>query len=90
MVNTVSEVIGWIGTAMYIGAYLFLTLGKLSVDRTLYHFINILGAVGLMINAFHYGNYPSVFVNVAWLAIALLAVMMILRKRRVHSGEAVE
>lgn len=90
MVNIICEIVGWAGTAAYIAGYLFLALGRLKADRTLYHFLNIAGAIGLTVNALHYGNYPSVFVNLAWFAIGLVAVIVILRKQRVHSDEAIE
>lgn len=90
MIDGFSEIMGWIGTITYIIAYLLLSLGKIRADKLLYHCLNILGAIGLMINAFYYRNFPSVFVNIAWFLIATLAIIIIIRKWRIHSDEVVE
>lgn len=75
------NIIGWLGTFCYIIAYLLLSLGKIRSERPLYHFLNILGAVGLTVNALHLEDYPNVIVNLVWFGIAVAAVVLILRKR---------
>ncbi|TCS88968.1 hypothetical protein EDD80_102159 [Anseongella ginsenosidimutans] len=78
-------IIGWVGAAMYILAYLLLTLGKLRSDSILYHFLNVLGAVGLIANAFHFNDYPNVVTNLLWLGIGCFAIFAIIagsRKRK--------
>jgi hypothetical protein len=78
---TIPIIIGWLGTFSYILAYLLLILGKIRAERSFYHILNILGAIGLMVNAVHFGDYPNVIVNLVWLGIALAALVMIVRKR---------
>jgi len=78
---TFAEILGWIGSTVYIIAYLLLSLKKVTADSPMYHLLNIVGAVGLIINAFHWKNYPSVLVNVAWFFIATVAISMILIKK---------
>lgn len=90
MLISFSEIMGWIGTIAYIIAYLLLSMGKLKPSRIMYHSLNIVGAIGLIINASHYGNYPSVFVNIAWFTIAIIAIFFIVKKWRIHSDEVVE
>lgn len=85
-----AEIMGWIGTVTYIIAYLLLSLRKLKAEKALYHCLNVLGSVGLMINGFYYGNFPSVFVNIAWFIIATLAIIIIVRRWRAPSDGVVE
>ena len=77
-----SEIIGWLGTLIYIAAYALLTWGKLRSDRSLYHILNVFGAAGLIVNGIYHGDYPSIFVNLAWLGIALVAAGIIFLKSR--------
>lgn len=86
MMLTLSEVIGWLGSALYIIAYLLLSLRKLKGDSIVYHVLNMLGATGLIVNALHWKDYPSLSVNIAWFCIGLLALVMILRSRRGREG----
>lgn len=76
-----SDLIGWLGTLAYIVAYLLLSLGKLKAEQKTYHVLNILGAVGLTVNAIHLNDYPNIIVNIVWLAIALMALIIVIRKK---------
>lgn len=70
-------VTGWVGAVMYILAYLLLTLGKLKANSVAYHFLNVLGALGLIANAFHFNDYPNVVTNLLWLGIGVFALFSI-------------
>lgn len=85
MTITIPEAVGWIGSILYVIAYLLLTLKKMTADNPIYHLLNILGAVGLIINAFHWGNLPSVAVNIVWLLIGAFALIMMVREKRNHA-----
>ena len=77
-----SSFLGWIGTFSYLIAYFLLSINKLRSDQRLYHILNISGAIGLTYNAVFLNDYPNVIVNVAWAAIALWAIISIVRKKR--------
>lgn len=85
---TLAEALGWFGSALYILAYLLLSLKKLTADSSLYHSLNILGATGLIVNAFHLGDFPSMAVNLVWVAIALFAIIMIYRRKHDRADSA--
>lgn len=85
MASGIWEIAGWLGAVLYVSAYLLLTAGKLKADSFLYHFLNILGAVCLIINAFHFSDYPNVVTNLLWLGIGIVAVIA-LGVRRKRSG----
>lgn len=77
------DIPGWAGTFFYVLGYVLLTMGKIKSDQKIYHWLNALGALGLIANALYLSDYPSFVVNFIWLAIAAGAIVWLLvRKRR--------
>lgn len=68
------NVVGWLAAITMLAAYVLLTLGRLKASSSSYHWLNIISGVGLMANSGWNGAYPSVFINVVWLAIGLYGV----------------
>jgi hypothetical protein len=73
--------LGWIGSFSYLLAYLLLSLNKLKSNQPVYHILNIIGALGLTSNAIFIQDYPNVIVNVFWGMIALMAILLVWRKK---------
>lgn len=73
--------IGWTGAILYIIGYLLLSFRIIKATSILYHLINILGAMGLIFNAYFLKDNPNLIVNLAWLAIGTLAIIDIVRKK---------
>ena len=71
MTSLAVDVIGWTGTLLVLMAYLLITNRRLSSESKLYQIMNLAGAMGLIINGYVNGAYPSVGLNVAWSFIAL-------------------
>jgi hypothetical protein len=63
------EVLGWIGAVLIILAYALLSAGKVAADSRAYHYMNIAGALGFIVNSGWNGAYPSAALNVVWLGI---------------------
>jgi len=82
--NTWIDVVGWIGAAALLAAYGLVSTKRVQGDSTVYQLPNLIGSVLLMVNTIHYGAYPSAFVNLVWLGIAIYA----LRKIRARSSAA--
>ena len=80
-------IIGWIGAFLFIIAYLLLSLGKLKADGIIYHLMNVLGAICLIINALALEDEPGFFVNFIWMLIGLFAIAGILRAALVRKAE---
>jgi Glycosyl hydrolase family 92 N-terminal domain len=68
------NVVGWLAAIAMLAAYVLLTLGRLKASSSSYHWLNIMSGVGLMANSGWNGAYPSVCINVVWLAIGLYGV----------------
>jgi hypothetical protein len=80
--NNLYPLLGWTGTFAYLLAYFLLSINKIKANQSIYHALNIVGAIGLTTNAIYYADLPNVVVNLAWGIIALTALIVIYRKRK--------
>jgi hypothetical protein len=78
--KTVIECAGWLGALLILGAYCLVTTGRLQARSALYQWMNIVGAVGFIINSGWNGAWPSAWLNIVWLAIGIYGVT---RSRRI-------
>jgi hypothetical protein len=74
-IKMIIEIIGWIGAGCVIWAYYLISSGKANNKNQLYQWLNMIGAILLIINTISLMAYPSAFVNVVWLVIAVLGLM---------------
>jgi hypothetical protein len=81
--KTFVEIVGWTATVLILGAYGLNSSGKVQARSSLYQWMNIVGALGLIINSGWNGAWPSVGLNVVWFAISLYAL------RRNRSARAI-
>ncbi len=68
------DILGWVGASVVLVAYALVSARRVSGDSTAYQLLNLVGSAFLIINTVHYGAYPSTFVNVVWLGIAVYAI----------------
>ena len=68
------DIIGWVGAIFYILGYGLVATHHLSSDKKLFHFLNIIGALGLSIAGWHNHDIPSFGLNVAWGFIAIFGL----------------
>ena len=81
-IELVVDVLGWIGVAALLVAYGLVSARKLDGGSFPYQILNLLGSALLILNSLYYGAYPSVGINIAWIAIALISISQIIRKAR--------
>ena len=75
------EVAGWTGASLILGAYLLLSMGKLTGQSMLYQGMNVAGAAGFIINGWWHGAVPSAALNVVWMLIGGVALWRIKQRR---------
>ena len=80
MKRQIAELLGWYGVIAILGAYASLNFGLLSVNNLLYQFLNLSGAIGIVIDALRQKNYQPAVLNVVWFLIALFAVIRIVAR----------
>jgi hypothetical protein len=71
---------GWTAALLILGAYGLLSVGKIQARSMLYQWMNIVGAVGFIINCAWNDAWPSVALNVVWVGIGVYALR---RNRRI-------
>jgi len=71
MADLIIEIIGWIGMFLVLLAYFLITWKKVDRESKLYHSMNLIGAILLGTNSTINGAYPSSFLNVIWILIAV-------------------
>ena len=69
--KTFIECSGWLGALRILGAYGLVTAGKLQPRSALYQWMNMVGAVGFIVNSGWNGAWPSAWLNIVWLAIGI-------------------
>jgi hypothetical protein len=77
------DAIGWAGAALLLVAYAMVSSKKLEGDSMAYQFLNIVGSLLLAANTISYRAYPSSFVNLIWIGIAVFSIAT---RRRLSSG----
>ncbi len=75
MVKLLVDLLGWVGALVLLGAYAGVSFKKLRADGAFYQFLNGLGSLFLVVNTMYYHAFPSAFVNVIWICIAVTAGM---------------
>ncbi len=82
VVEVAVEAAGWVGAALILGAYLLLSMGKVSGQSALYQGMNVAGAAGFIVNGWWHGALPSAVLNVIWMMIGGVALWRMVAKRR--------
>jgi hypothetical protein len=80
-VNFAVEIVGWVGAVLILIAYGLLSSGKVDGRSRLYQGMNIVGAVGFVVNSGLNGAYPSAALNVVWIGIGVYALVRNSRAR---------
>ena len=71
----VYEIVGWCGTIAILLAYFLVSVEMLSFKSKIYQFLNLFGAIGIIINSGVHGAIPSVGLNAVWLLIAVYGLV---------------
>ena len=69
------NVVGWIGMACLIGAYVLVTLGRITGPGLTFQLMNLVGGGFLMVNSAYYGAWPSAALNVVWVVIGTVGLV---------------
>ncbi|TDI16803.1 MAG: hypothetical protein E2P05_03365 [Acidobacteria bacterium] len=78
--NLLIDILGWIGAIGLLAAYVLISAKKVEGDSTRYQLLNLVGSFFLILNTLYYGAYPSSFLNLFWIAVALYALRKVIGK----------
>jgi len=76
------DLLGWLAAAALLYAYGSVSFHRMAPGSRLYQALNIFGSVLLIINTGYHHAWPSTFVNIIWVFIAIFA----LRKAAQHAA----
>lgn len=62
---------GWLAALLILGAYALITAGRIEARSAPFQWMNVIGAVGFIINCAWNGAWPSVALNVVWVGIGV-------------------
>lgn len=71
--DVVIEIIGWVGSAMVVTAYALMVKGGTNV-LFICNYFNLFGAAFVAINCYYNMSFPSLFLNITWMGIALIGI----------------
>ena len=71
----ITEIIGWIGTILIVGAYFLNINGKIKSSSVPYIISNLVGGILFSVYTYVHRTYPNMVVNIIWVIIAIAALM---------------
>ena len=74
MLNLLIEATGWIEAGLILLAYAMLSTGRIAARSRLYQGLNLLGAMGFVVNSGWNGAIPSAALNVIWMGFSCYAL----------------
>ena len=82
--ETLGIMIGLMGVATNLAAYLLLSMGRLRPNNPRYQWMNVGGTIAIILSLFVQFNAAAMVLNIAWLTVSAVALMRIYKIR----GEA--
>ncbi len=73
--ETLSPILGWIGTTLIFLAYLLISLKKVDSGNVTYQLMNLVGAAALGVNVYYQQVWPALALEFAWGAIAIYSLI---------------
>ncbi len=73
--ETVIEIAGWCAAGVLLCAYVLLSRGRLSGQASSYQTLNVVGSLLIGVNSLAHEAWPSVSINVVWLAIGIITLV---------------
>ena len=73
------DLVGFVGVACIVLAYLLIQIGKLEPETPSYSVLNGVGASLVLISLYYDFNFPSFIVEFFWLVISILGLLRAIR-----------
>jgi hypothetical protein len=70
-----TSVLGWVGVVCILSAYAANSFSLLSSQSLLYLILNIVGSVGIVVEAKQKKDLPALFLNIIWASIACIGIL---------------
>jgi membrane-bound ClpP family serine protease len=83
-----SNVIGIVGVVCVLAGYFLLQINKISQNNFWFSFVNLLGAVLILISLMYHWNLASVIIEIAWLTISLYGMVVWMAQQMKYKKQA--
>ena len=77
MKEKVTEFLGWYGIIAILSAYTLISVGYFTSGSFWFQFLNLTGAIGVVIDAWQDRNIQPAVLNLIWAVIALISLFKI-------------
>jgi len=72
--HLIIDIVGWFGAIVILLAYGAVSRGIVQGTSFRYQLWNVIGSACLLVNAAYYRAFPSSFVNIVWIGIAIVTI----------------
>lgn len=66
---------------LVLGAYILVTVGRLTGQSPLFQWMNLVGAAGFLVNGWWHGALPSATLNLIWMLFAAGALWSLWKRK---------
>ena len=80
--------VGLSGTAMILSAYCALQTGHMAAETLVYNYLNLVGAVLILVSLYFHFNLASFVIEIFWIAASILGLVRVYRARRAGADSA--
>jgi len=84
--SNLADIIGMLGTANIVGAYMLLQFNRIDAKGLAFNCINLCGAILLLISLLVNFNLASFVIEVFWIAASLVGLVRYYQRRRQGVG----
>jgi len=78
----IPSIVGMVGAAMILLAYLLLQMGRMTTEGLWYTVVNLVGSLMILFSLFFDFNLPALFIEVVWISVSVVALVRLFMKRR--------
>jgi hypothetical protein len=86
VIDILFDVIGMTGTALVVGAFFMLQLGKAQPTGIVYNLMNLSGAILLLISLCYNFNLASFVIELFWIAASLIGLYKYFKGKRIQAA----
>ncbi len=83
------DIIGTLGVGAIVAAYFLLQVGRLDLRAPLYSWLNLAGAVMILISLYHEFNFSAAAMEVFWVLISLTGLYRVYSRKSSDEGKEV-
>jgi len=82
MIQIIIDIIGMSGTALVVGSFFLLQLGKLAPTDLGYNIMNLSGAILLLVSLYFNFNLASVVIEIFWIGASCIGLYKYLKQSK--------